>query len=243
MNKRNSVFKDFEAVYLRAKCAKKAFINKDEVAKLTMSPQFEKCSRHIARKTFLKNKDMLLKHGFDIDDMTNIARVFAIESLNYPFEGKTEKDNRYIFLKYINGKMDTFLLSVRRRFFIKESHIELSLDEVFKAKSGEDREDLVYANIQAYTPFEYPGLDDEELGVYVSKEDVTKKYKLLRKELHGNIEKYSDRLAELATSKITEFQARKKARTLCKTYGIDYNAWALKQILNNKLDRHDLILE
>lgn len=229
MNKRNSILTDFESVYLRSNCARKAFSKTEQVKRLMKQPFFEKGVRYIAKISFRNNKELLLSHGFALEDLTNIIRVFALESLNYEFKSGNQKDDHYIFMKYIQGKLHSFYLSVGRKFHTKESHLEMRLPSYETLEASKDH---------TYNPHE-----NTDPGVFISQRTISKKYKPFKKELYDNIQQYSDRLAELATSKITDFQARKKARSICKLHGIDYTAWAMKQILNNKLDRHDLILE
>jgi hypothetical protein len=237
MSKRNNVIDNFEAVYLKANCAKKAFANTAALSKLTAEADFEKCVRYIANLTFNKNRSTLLRHGFDHDDMVNISRVFGMQFVNNTFEGETKKDTYYILMRFISQKMETFMVCMNRKFRISERHADISLEDVMSMD--------VY---QSEQPMPDEVLEEEDESKAMKKlstlqsdlEDL--KSSVMRLRLQSNIGAYSERLSEIATSKLVEFSVRKKARSVCKKNGIDYIAWAKAQIRTKNLSEGDFIL-
>jgi hypothetical protein len=139
-------------------------------------------------------------------------------------------------MHFISQKTDTFFLFLNRKFRINESYIDLHLSDVFPTGAF-DRDH----SCQQLSGIEMTEEDEQATIVETGKE---RKAKLdsMRKVLNGDIAKYSDRLSELATAKIIDFQVRKKARQLCKKHSIDYVAWAKKQIETRKLSETDFVL-
>lgn len=239
--KRNNVTDNFEECYLRINCAKKAFANKEQLAALMADADFEKCVRYIANLTFNKNRSTLLRHGFDHEDVVNIARVFAMQFVNNKFEGETKRDTYYILMRFISQKMETFMLFMDRKFRISERHSDVSL---------EDATDMDLYKGEAPISEEVIPDDDDEFESRVARKVTSLQAEIdrfrtsiMKFKLGANIGQYSDRLAEIATSKLVEFSVRKKARSMCKKNGIDYIAWAKEQIRVRNLNEGDFILK
>jgi hypothetical protein len=132
----------------------------------------------------------------------------------------------------INQKLAYFYDFLDRKFRIRENHLDLSLDEVYDSflKDGKDY------------PIETPiPLAEESTPepVWVRKA----RRQQLRSILEENLDDYRDKLSELATLKLTEYDIRKKARSICKKHGIDYIAWAKSQIKERNLSTHDFVLD
>lgn len=238
MNKRNNVLENFESCYLRENCARKAFANTEAVKRLMGTGDFERCVRYIANITFNKNKNTLLRHGFDHDDIVNVSRVFAMQFVNNEFEGDTKKDTYYILMRFISQKFETFMLFLNRKFRISERHAEVSLEDTIEMD--------IYNGAQPVDVIEDE--DEPERSKTVKKLDLIAreigefKTDIMRARLKSDINSYASRLSEIATSKSVEFAVRKKARRVCKENGIDYLAWARAQIKARKLSESDFVL-
>lgn len=238
MNKRNNVLENFESCYLRENCARRAFANPEAIARLTAQADFERCVRYIANVTFNKNKSTLLRHGFDHEDMVNVSRIFAMQFVNNEFEGETKEDTFRILMRFISQKFETFFLFLNRKFRISERHAEVSI------------EDMIDMEVYVGAPPTEEMLESEDHQTKIGKKldsvrkEISKfKSKVLRSRLDMNIDLYADRLAEIATSKQVEFAVRKKARRVCKEKGIDFIAWANRQIEARNLNESDFVLE
>jgi hypothetical protein len=231
---RNNVIENFEACYLRENMCKKAFQKKKSVSKLMSENDFNRCVKYITNNTFKKNKSILLRHGFDYDDMLSIVTIIGIQFINNPFVGKTKKDTYYILMRFINQKMETFFLFLDRKFRIKERYDDLSLEDIFPADVYHGEYPIVSAEI---------GQDDEsDLSPNITPKNENK-FKGMKEKLLTNLDLYSDDLARLATSKHVEYDVRKKAKSICKQNSIDYIAWAKSLIKKNFLDANDFVLE
>ncbi len=239
MSKRNNVLENFESCYLRENCARRAFANPEAIARLTAQPDFERCVRYIANVTFNKNKSALLRHGFDHEDMVNVARILAMQFVNNEFTGETKEDTFRILMRFISQKFETFFLFLNRKFRISERHSEVYIDDVIEM-------DLYSGAVPIDDVIEK---EDEPLSkaqkrISVLRKEIAKfKVKVMRSRLTSNISEYAERLAEIATSKQVEFAVRKKARRVCKENGIDYIAWAKGQIEARNLTDADFVLE
>jgi hypothetical protein len=231
---RNNPHDNFEACYLKENMAKKAFANSVEVSKLLVDKDFERCMRYVTKIIFAKNREVLMKHGFDYDDMLNIIKVLGVQFVNHPFEGETPKDTSYILLRHTMQRVGTFFQFLNRKFRIGERHLDLNLDDVFFNDPMGEQEDYPIAD---YVP------DDTQPEFFESKEERRVKLDAMRENLEENIDQYRDRLAEMATSKLVEYSVRKKAREMCRKYGIDYLNWAKGQIAARNLNSTDFVLE
>ncbi len=236
---RNNVSENFEACYLKENCARKAFANKEQLEKLMNTPDFKRCVKYIANMTFKKNRSILLHHGFDHDDVTNIVRVLAMQFVNNPFEGKTKKDTYYILMNFMMQRVETFMLFLNRKFRISERKSDISIEDAVINWADQS--------------IDLPGEEVEEQEEYVSKHmqkakalesKVSElKTKIMRLKLELNIDAHADKLAYMATSKMVDFGVRKKARSICRKNGIDYIAWASKQVNDLDANESDFILE
>jgi len=228
---RNNISDNFEACYLRENSARKAFANaasKDLMA----DKEFDKCVNYITKMTFSTNRDMLMRHGFDFEDMLSVVRVLGLQFVNSEFDARSKKDYYYVMMHGINQKLTNFYGFLDRKFRISESHLDLSLDDVFSSFIADGKD----------YPIEAPLAVEEESApepLWVRKA----RRQNLRSILEENIGDYADKLSELATLKLTEFEIRKKARSICKKHGIDYIAWARNQIETRNLSTHDFVLD
>lgn len=235
MGKRNNVLENFEACYLRENCARKAFANPEAIRRLTSSSDFERCVRYIANISYNRNKNALLRHGFDHEDMVSVARILAMQFVNNEFKGETKKDTYYILMRFISQKMETFFLFLNRKFRISERYSDVNMDDV--------------TNMEAYmgTPMSSDDYDEDSRIMHklaLLKAEIEKfRSDILRLRLKENIGAHADRLAEIATSKSVEFSVRKRARRMCKENGIDYLGWAKVQIKTKNMEESDLALE
>jgi hypothetical protein len=232
---RNNVSDNFEACYLSENGARRAFKN-EKVDEILKSADFQKCVKYMAHLIFSRNDVVLLAHGFTYEDVLSIIHTWGLQFFNYEQLGKTKHDTYYLMMHFISQKTDTFFLFLNRKFRINESYINLHLSDVFPTGAF-DRDH----SCQQLSGIEMTEEDEQATIVETGKE---RKAKLdsMRKVLNGDIAKYSDRLSELATAKIIDFQVRKKARQLCKKHSIDYVAWAKKQIETRKLSETDFVL-
>lgn len=228
---RNNVSDNFEACYLRENPARRAFANEEANAMLA-DREFQKCSKHIANLTFQANKHTLTRYGFDFDDMLSIVQILGLQFLNSEFDGKTKKDYYYVMMHGINQKLANFYDFLDRKFRIRENHLDLSLDEVYDSflKDGKDYP------IEAPIPLAEESTPEPG---WVRKA----RRQQLRAILEENLDDYRDKLSELATLKLTEYDIRKKARSICKKHGIDYIGWAKSQIKERNLSTHDFVLD
>lgn len=240
---RNNVQDNFEEVYLRINMARKAFANPEAVSKLMSDPDFERCVRHVANLTFRKNSAVLLRHGFDGEDMISIARTIGVQFVNNKFDGG-RKDRAYILMRFISQKMENFMIFLDRKFRINERHADVYLEEA--GRSGGMAADalLVYQGERIPSPL----LGDEPSSVHVKisnlKGEVSRlKSMIMQSRLNHGIDLHADRLAEIATSKLVDFSVRKRARHVCRKNGIDYVQWAMNQIRANDLNEGDFILK
>jgi hypothetical protein len=229
--KRNRVTDEFEQCYLKQNCAKKAFANQDKINQLLASPDFNRCVKYIANLTFTKNESTLLRHGFDKEDITSVVMTLALQFVNHSFEGKTKKDTYYVLMRFINQRVETFMIFLERKFRIDERFQEESWSEACSnigtiSDMGEDtHEEIISPKIEK---------------IQKSLDKLT--YRVMKAELTGNISKYADRLAEIATSKSVDYNVRKKARSICKKNGIDYISWAKTKIEDSHVDPHNFTL-
>jgi len=235
---RNNVSDNFEACYLSENGARKAFRN-PQLKAIMARPDFDKCIKYMSHLIFSRNEVVLLAHGFQYEDVYSVVRTWALQFFNYETEAKTERDIYYLMMRFISQKTDTFFLFMNRKFRINESYIELHLSDLF-GMSG------------MKTPNQFPGevdvpatqMTEEEEQVTIQETAKERKVKIdaMRKSLNSDIGKHSARLAELSTSKVVDFQVRKKARQMCKKHNIDYIAWAKAQIKSRNLNEADFIL-
>jgi hypothetical protein len=235
MSKRNNVIENFEACYLHENCARRAFANEEAIKRLTSSPDFERCVKYIANISFNRNKVALLRHGFDHEDMINVARILAMQFINNEFKGETKKDTYNVLMRFISQKMETFMLFFNRKFRINERYSDVGIDDV--------------TDIEAYmgTPEVNDQCDDDSKVMHkiaLLRAEVNKfKTQVMRLRLSSDIGAHADRLAEIATSKSVEYAVRRKARRVCKQNGIDYIGWAKVHIKERNLNESDLALE
>jgi hypothetical protein len=236
---RNNVSDHFEAVYLKQNQAKKAFQNTDAIQTLLNSPDFERCVRYMANMAFSNNESVLMSHGFVYEDVLSIVRTLGLQFVNYKFEWKTKRDFSYILMRFIGQKMNTFFLLLNRKFRITENYLDAHLFDLYGQDKSTQPMDELSIDFPEKLPFE-----EEEVVESVRETGKERKAKAdaMRTLLESNIDKYKDQLAEMATSKVVDFQVRKKARQLCRKHGIDYIAWAKAQIATRNLNDVDFVL-
>jgi hypothetical protein len=234
---RNNVSDNFEACYLSENGARRAFKN-ENVNEILKSSDFQKCVKYMSHLIFSRNDVVLLAHGFTYDDILSIVHTWGLQFFNYEQLGKTKHDTYYLMMHFISQKTDTFFLFMNRKFRINESYIDLHLSDVVVRSEW---------HVKAINSMDIPGIvpmseEDEQATIKETYKERKAKLDTMRKALNGDIAKHSDRLSELATAKIIDFQVRKKARQLCKKHNIDYVAWAKKQIETRKLSETDFVL-
>jgi len=239
MMSRKNVQDHFEEVYLRANCARKAFANTEEVNKLLANPMFERCVKYVANAEFKKNHAVLLRHGFGADDMINIVRILGLQFVNNKFVGDTEKDTSYVLMRFMNQKLESFMLFLDRKFRVNERRPDVYLEDQPASFQGNVMFDEVLP--------EEPEVEEESKArqrLNAFRESIDNmKTALMRVQLSNGMIDYRGRLSEIATSKSVDFNARKKARSLCKKNGIDYVAWAKSEIESKKLNESEFALE
>lgn len=237
---RNNPHDNFEACYLKANCARKAFANTTAIQDLLSSRDFDRCMSYVAKIIFVKNKDVLMKTGFDYEDMLNVVKVLGLQFVNHPFVGKTPKDTSYVLMRHTMQRISTFFQFLNRKFRISERHLEINFEDMEQATDGweESVPDAVFDS--EFTIFE-SDLDPEQKMI---QEQVRQdKLQEMRSRLTDNLDEYKDKLSEIATSKIAAYPVRKKARDICRKNGIDYVGWAKQQIAARNLNAVDFVLE
>lgn len=124
---------NFEAVYLKNNSLKKAFApeNKEKVDALSKRKDFVRCIKFLAKNSFMKNKTDLLKLGFDYEDMYNICLTFglsfAVEDLS---KFNTDKDLYYVLMRFVNQRLESFFITLDRKFHYKESYTDVSIESI-----------------------------------------------------------------------------------------------------------------
>jgi hypothetical protein len=234
---RNNVSDHFEACYLKENQARKAFANTEAISVLLASPDFDRCTKYMANLVFSQNESVLLAHGFNYDDVLSVVRTLGLQLVNSKFKPRTPKDLSYILMRHVEQRINTFFLFLDRKFKFTENYLDVHTGDA--ALNGERAGRRMIGDFPAPLP-----IDDEDEVIPVRKIDKTRKTKTnaMRKELNDNIEKYRDKLAYLATSKVVDFEVRKKARKLCRKHNIEYVAWAKERIASGRLSEVDFVL-
>ena len=234
---RNNVSDHFEACYLKENQARKAFANTADVNAMLANPDFDRCTKYMANMVFQQNESVLLAHGFSYEDVLSTVKTLGLQLTNYKFVPKTSKDFSYILMRFIAQRIDTYFLFLDRKYNFTESYLDVHLNDTTILWKK------LYPSVT--DPLDdFPALAPQEEEAPVRKIDKTRKARTnaMREELNGNIDKYRDKIAQLATSKMVDFEVRKKARKLCRKHDIDYLAWAKEQIALNHLDEVDFVL-
>lgn len=276
-NKRPNGREEFEKVYLRENQVKRTLeLLPQETLDLYLKDiEFTKATAYIARNTFYKNKNVLLSHGFEQEDLESISKIYGLSFLSSDFGGKTGKDKYYLMMRYINQRFEAFFLFFGRKFDIASKMPEVSLDHFLQpvadlalstsAKSHELSEPSVFDSKDDYVDEinrltsqiknfyeQEKDKDFKEKTVLVKKlKDLKGEFKVFKqsqkaklknqrktsKELKARFSKnWSSHVNDLcyyATSKHVSHDVRKKARSLCKKYKIDYISW-----VKNKQSEH-----
>jgi hypothetical protein len=261
---------NFEAVYLKNNSLKKAFANenKEKIEALRTRKDFNRCIKFLSKNVFIKNRSDLLNLGFDYDDMYNICLTFGLAFATEDLSNfKTDKDLYYVLMRYVNQRLESFLITLDRKFHYKESYTDVSIESIgmnnldlnLGPSSNDNSDEMEIMNTEydkLYILFEKSeGLDKKRLAkelarkktdidkLEYTKQSISKmsKQKLnnYKKELNENVHNYSEKLAYLATYKKVEHSVRKKARLLCKKSGINYTEIMNKLIESRNLNRVD----
>jgi hypothetical protein len=277
--KRPSGREEFERVYLRENQIKRTLdsIPQEVINDHLNDKSFLSTTAYIARNTFFKNKNTLLAHGFEQEDLESISRLYGLSFLSSDFGNKTGKDKYYLMMRYINQRFEAFFLFFDRKFDISTKIPEISLEQfpISIAESLTSRistSDLV-SNINELSQEDLIELiDDLKLKIKISscksdkkilsnqlkgfslallklkkknKAENSKQKKLsaeLKKKFTKDWDKYIDQLCYYSTSKHVPNDVRKKARSFCNKYKVDFIAWAKNKVKSNLDSEFDFVL-
>jgi len=138
-------------------------------------------------------------------------------------------------MRFISQKTEAFFMFLNRKFRINESYLDIHLESGMTDEFG-------LPNLPNYMASQDMTEEDEQVTIQETAKERRDRIESMRKDLSENINIHIPRLCELATSKIVDFQVRKKARQLCKKNNIDYIAWAKNQIESRNLNEANFVL-
>jgi hypothetical protein len=129
-------------------------------------------------------------------------------------------------LAVINGDVDiSENYSFREQVLILQEQLqELKLKRSLVAKSGFKKD--VASSLKQKLLYRIRALKKKISSLKAKILEEKRVLKNLKVELKSNIDKYTEQLAYLATSKHTSIAVRKNAQTLCRKHAIDYVMWA-----------------
>jgi hypothetical protein len=231
--KRFNLKDSFESVYLRESTYRNVTEKDKQVAYLDRDV-FNIC-RIQANKAFLNSVEVFQSSGFDAQDCYTISLFWAINFQTTKGINASPEVRRKFLGHYIKKKFYTMLQFLNRKFQTNERPF-LGLvggtDELEVLPNGYLHD---YSNIA--TPEEIliaaSNIEAAEHENQEPKAQRQKQLKVSRLRLEKNIDQYAPALCHYATSKIAHYAVRKKARSFCKKYGIDYKTWAIKKIQLN----------
>lgn len=127
-NTRYNIYDNFEDVYLRSRTLQKVLqqFTTDEINNIIAKPHFKKCINHVSYLAFKKNKSIYFDNGFAIEDLRNIAMVFGLCYYLYHDKNKTEKDECYLLMRYVNQRFIKMKEWVTRKFGHNEKVLEFA---------------------------------------------------------------------------------------------------------------------
>jgi len=143
---------DFEGVYLKANSSRKAFakLSKKDVEEALSSPDLKRCVNHCALNTFKKNRESLLRHGFDHEDIHSMCNVYALTFVALPNLPETRKDFSYLLMHYLQQRLHLFCMTFDRKFKANEICPEVHIEDLIY-QTGEDNYLSVWESIATPT--------------------------------------------------------------------------------------------
>ena len=206
----------FEEVYLRSKTIKKYLPLAD--VSILKNPEFGRVVNYMSGYYFKKYNRLYRAGGFDVDDIRSITQIFGLVFTGYRFQGKTERDSFMVMMCFISQRLGQMTRWIAKKF---------QADEVVKMQTYCTADGLIEKLGISVPP--------EENGLEVEVEKMSKRrIHDLRKELDKDAFKHADALSYYSVSKFVAGDVRKKARSVCKKHGINYQEWA-----HNYLNTHD----
>jgi hypothetical protein len=144
-------------------------------------------------------------------------------------------------MRFLNQKIETFFLFLERKFRYSEKIETVNIDVLPK----------YVQNTLKCEPDPCPDIYAPKKRKH--KEKAVKEIKPIKMTgheiiffknlLYTNIDLYKDKLSEIATSPFVDYALRKKARTVCKQFKIDYIQWANDKIQSESLELNRFMLE
>jgi len=238
--KRNSFKRSFENIYLRSNILRRAMteLPRSKIDSIVSDREFQDMTRYVAMRVFNRYRDFLLVYGFEAEDLISMARLFGVNFFISKYEAKTKKDENYLMLRYIGQRFHRFI-----DWSIKKFGTAMPVRPRAEAIGEDDDENASLYDEVSYRDWtSTSNLNTDEInGIMVYMEDQSPLADL-RKKLDSDWEKHSESLAHYATTTYTSQEVRRKARSFCRKYGIDYVKWAKAKIELGKMNDHDVDL-
>jgi hypothetical protein len=222
MSPRRNLSDDFEEVYLRYNMVQKYMPQAD--CDLLSDPQFNRVVSYMTNRYFSIYRDLFSTYGFEFDDLRSIVSVFGLTYWGHVKPPARNKDSFTIMMRYIGQRMQNLVKWVARKFGVDEAMV-FTMDKFDKV-----------AEMSAYTEYSDPKEDSEEEVVVYKTKHKDKMLVAMREKIAKEPSLYAEQLCHYATTKHVARDVRKKARDLCKRYGIDYLAWLRDKSKNLNFD-------
>ena len=247
-NKRSSPKRDFENIYLRVNAFKKAMTNPptERIAKLLsgadFNKDFNKITTYMAKKVFNRYEKFFLTYGFDIEDIVCISRVFGINFYTSNAKSETQRGENYLLMNYLGQRFHGLI-----NWSIKKFGNSFPIHPVGLGDNIDEGWDDVVSNLSLQVWNEARLAENDQFGGTIisegpSMEKQQSTVEDLRGKLDANWEKHRETLAHYATTAYAPQDVRKKARSFCVKYGIDYESWAKSKIEAGKMNDYDVDL-
>jgi len=237
--KRNSFKRNFENTYLRVNILKRALsLPKERLDDIMADKEFDRITRYMALKVFNRYRDFLLVYGFDLEDILNISRVFGLNFYTSNYTTKIKKEENYLMLRYIGQRLHRFVdwsikkfgsaMPVKPKIFMEDSDPV----DITSLADRETYKDWLSDSI----------LRPDAISGIIEDMKKPKPLSELKKKLDDNWQDHKETLAHYATTVYAPSDVRKKARSFCKKYGIDYVGWAKSKIESGRMTDQDIDL-
>lgn len=205
---------EFEQVYLRERVFARALstFSKEEIDAILSAKHFKKCVHRVANMHYKKGEPIYANHGFHAEDLQSIAAIFGLSFYLYYERGsKTEKDEAYLLMRYMNQKFMQVYDTIKKKFGYNDVITETTVTDLVWQKAEEAE----------------PVWEAHEVKKKAFGRNHRKK---CQDELNTNAHKYAESLCYYATSTQVPEKMRRKARAYCEKHGINYSEWAKRKI-------------